>query len=102
MSQKKCPACGEMVDSCKGEKAHYLRFECPTHGKFEVHERVADHYVKPGNEAQMRKLSLHIDELRKMAPQSLLDLGVSIENTPIVKVVDRQELLRKREQSQGH
>ena len=85
---KQCPACGTPVPYSKGEKAEYLRFDCPTHGSFQIHERMANHLIKPEVKPQMKDLSNLIAEKRKSYHDGLL----TITNNYRVKEVDRSQL----------
>lgn len=91
MSQKQCPACGQMVYSCEGSELDYIRFECPTHGNIEIHEYTASHNALPGHEQQMRQLSSRISALRERAPNALL----TMKEIPVINAVDLKAMRRK-------
>lgn len=72
MTAKQCPACGTLIPSSKGQTQEYIQFDCPIHGLFEIHERMANHLIKPEYKSHMINLSKWIMHQRRENPTGLL------------------------------
>jgi hypothetical protein len=86
MTIKFCPACGVPVPFIKGVTPEYVQFNCPTHGLFEVHERIANHLIDPRFKPQMMDLSKYILNERQSGKTGLL----IITKSPRVNEVQRK------------
>lgn len=85
MNQKPCPACLKPSFCSPGEATGYLRFDCSVHGKFEIHERIANYLVKPENTVMRSKLAFEICENRVKSPNAVLKLTQQPMMNPVTR-----------------
>ena len=78
MPYQKCPACGVVVPFRDGDTPGYLRFQCPTHGAFELDADIANSLIQENGDKRMKKLSDRLFTKRQEASPDTLIIVIDI------------------------